>query len=267
MKEKIIITIDYLVGSFGVILLVFGYLLTTGELNLMSINNSLGAKPADLFGSPVVVILFIALPALLVKNTIGKHMNLFNFSNKFMVFLVVFSLFTGITASVGKTYNYFTYVDEDITKSYEDIDILYKKRIDLTTRVEKTLKDYMEYEGDTFTNIAQARNRYFNANSVNEKVEAANNLDKGLKSLMVVVESYPELKANQTVAQFVEVTITSEEDIANYKQKYNEKVRSYNTNLKSFPTVIVARAFGLEQKAYFEENNLDVKDFIDNEVE
>ena len=90
------------------------------------------------------------------------------------------------------------------------------------------------------------------ARSINEQVEAANAMESALSRLLVVVENYPELKADQQFNQLMYEISGTENRIAVERMRYNESVKSYNSRVKGFPTVMLANMFGYEPRAYFE---------------
>src|SRR3989344_1084622 len=254
-------TINFLLGAVGLVLIAAGFILTFGGLNLMSINPAgrIGIKPGDLFESPVVSIIFILFPMILVKHTLGKNSGFLNFSKHTITIVVILAVVVGFFAEVGRTYNYFTHVDEDITKSYRDIDIIYKKQMETTTTIETIINNYMNYEGSTFENLAQTRLRYINAPTVDDKVSAANGFDQQLRSMIVVVESYPDLKSNENVIKLIDVIIDSQQELAGHKRSYNEKVKDFNTNVKSFPYILITKPLGIETRIYFDEESLQLE--------
>src|SRR3989344_4862284 len=218
-------TINFLLGAVGLVLIAAGFILTFGGLNLMSINPAgrIGIKPGDLFESPVVSIIFILFPMILVKHTLGKNSGFLNFSKHTITIVVILAVVVGFFAEVGRTYN------------------------------------YMNYEGSTFENLAQTRLRYINAPTVDDKVSAANGFDQQLRSMIVVVESYPDLKSNENVIKLIDVIIDSQQELAGHKRSYNEKVKDFNTNVKSFPYILITKPLGIETRIYFDEESLQLE--------
>ncbi len=263
MNIKFSMVVNYLLGIFGVFVLTAGFIVTTGGLNLMHVNEKYTVAAGDVFQAMVYPILLILLPCVLIKHTLGRYVGFFNFSAKVIMFLFVFTSFTKLIAEVGKTYNFFVYMDEKISQDYADIDLVYKKKMDLTSSVEKVFYDYMDYESTTLTNISSARSSYFDAQSVDAKVSAANVFDQNVKTLIISMGSYPELKANENINKYVNLMESSENELVSMKRSYNQKVQKYNSQYKEFPTVFIVRAANFELKTYFEENGSVVEGMFD----
>jgi LemA protein len=110
----------------------------------------------------------------------------------------------------------------------------------------------MTQEKEVFGLIADARSRYAGATSTNAKAEAASQLETGLGRLLVVMENYPQLNSNQTVASLMDELAGTENRVAVERKRFNDLVQSYNGTLRMFPTNLVAGLFGYQTKTYFE---------------
>jgi len=133
------------------------------------------------------------------------------------------------------------------------IDALLKKRYDLIPNLISTVKTYMEHERGTLTEITELRARAVSGGlSDNEKVALDNKLSKMMGGIMVAVENYPDLKANQNFLQLQGSLNEIEEQISAARRAYNASVTDYNNAVEMFPTNIMASMMHYETKALFE---------------
>ncbi|MGE4587602.1 MAG: LemA family protein [Mangrovibacterium sp.] len=166
-----------------------------------------------------------------------------------------------IYSSVKGTYNTMVSMDEGVTASWAQVENVYQRRADLIPNLVSTVKGYAAHEQETFQSVIEARSR---ASSVNidpsnmnpqalEKFQAAQDgLSSALSRLMVVVERYPELKANQNFLDLQAQLEGTENRIAVERRKFNDSARQFNTYIRKFPKNIWAGIFNFEPKAYFE---------------
>jgi LemA protein len=127
-----------------------------------------------------------------------------------------------------------------------------QRRNDLIPNLVNTVKGYAKHEKDVFTAIADARSRLAGASTVNEKVKANEQMDSALARLLVVVEQYPNLKANENFIRLQDELAGTENRIAVERQRYNNSVLAYNTMIKSFPGNIIASMTGFSPRdVYF----------------
>ncbi len=110
----------------------------------------------------------------------------------------------------------------------------------------------MAHEQEVFSNIAEARARMAGARTVDERVGATNQLEGALGRLLVVMENYPLLKAQESVSRLMDELAGTENRITVERDNFNAVVQQYNTRIKSFPAVILANMFGYEARAYFQ---------------
>jgi len=136
--------------------------------------------------------------------------------------------------------------------AWSDIDVQLKRRHDLIPNLVETVKGYAAHEKGTFENIAKYRSLAISANTPAERAQAENQLTGALKSLLAVAENYPDLKANDEFMQLQASLSQTEEAIQNARRYYNAVVRDLNTRIQSFPSNILAGAFGFQQRQFFE---------------
>ena len=150
------------------------------------------------------------------------------------------------------SYNGIVAAEEDVDAQFAKVETQLQRRFDLIPNLVSATQGYMQHEKDVFTAIADARSKLAGATTVNDKVEASNELEGALSRLLMVVENYPELKADKQFTALMDELAGTENRIAVSRKDYNDAVKSYNQMIKSFPKNIVAGMFGFEKKAYFE---------------
>ena len=126
-----------------------------------------------------------------------------------------------------------------------------KLRFDLIENLINTVKGYATHEKETLQNITKARTNFLNAHNPNEKLAADNMLSGALKSLFAVAENYPDLKANQNFLQLQTELSDIENKIAATRRFFNSSINEYNSSIQSFPTNLIAKAFGFKHEEFF----------------
>jgi LemA protein len=164
--------------------------------------------------------------------------------------LVLVGLLVGMPA-IG-SFNDLTTKRTAIEGAWADVDVALQRRADLIPNLVETVKGYATQEKDVFTNIANARAALAGARTPAEKLTANGQLDAALSRLLVVVESYPQLKSNENFIRLQDELAGTENRIAQERRKYNDTVQNYNTARDLFPANIVAGIFGFARNdAYF----------------
>ena len=165
--------------------------------------------------------------------------------------VVVLALFLGGSSFVS-TRNQLAVEREAIRGSWSQVDADLQRRADLIPNLVETVKGYAKEETTVFTNIANARSALLGAKSPQEKIDANNQLTGALGRLLVVVENYPNLKANENFKQLQFELEGTENRILQSRRRYNEAVQKYNTDLSLFPANMVASMSGFQREdAYF----------------
>lgn len=141
--------------------------------------------------------------------------------------------------------------EENVSNKWSLVENQLQRRTDLIPNLVETVKGYAKHEKEILEGIAEARSRLINANNIQEKAQANDELSNALSRLLVVVERYPNLKADATFRQLMDELAGTENRIAVARMDYNNAVQEYNTKIKTFPAVIVARMFGFKEKEYF----------------
>ncbi len=150
------------------------------------------------------------------------------------------------------SYNSLVELNEEVDGSFAEISTQLQRRSDLIPNLVNTVKGYTKHEKEVIENITTARENLAGAKTVSEKAAADQELTNALNRLLVIVENYPELKADKNFINLQDELAGTENRIAVARNKYNDSVKSYNTGIKKFPKNVIAGMFNFEEKAYFE---------------
>ena len=150
------------------------------------------------------------------------------------------------------TYNSLIRLNEEVNNKWAQVETQYQRRVDLIPNLVSTVKGAAGFEQKTLTDITNARSQWQAASSVNDKVNAANNVESALARLLVVVENYPQLKATQNFQSLQDELANTENKISVERGRYNDAVRTFNARIKTFPTKIVAGNLGYTDRNYFQ---------------
>lgn len=167
-----------------------------------------------------------------------------------LIFLVLLALF------FISTYNRLVRLLNEVKNAWSQIDVQLKRRHDLIPNLVETVKGYMQHERATLENITQARNLAMKPGSVGERAQAEQQLTQALHNFFVVVENYPDLKANQNFLALQEELTSTENRISFARQAYNDAVMNFNNVMQMFPTNIVGAMFGFKEQSFFELENV-----------
>jgi LemA protein len=164
------------------------------------------------------------------------------------IVLVIF-IFIGKLFSI---YNTIIGLDEQVSSSWAQVENQLQRRNDLIPNLVNTVKGYAKHEREIFTKIAEARAKLAGAKTIPEKIKAAGELGGFLSRLLMIVERYPDLKANQTFAKMMDELAGTENRIAVERRRYNESVKRYNRYIRRFPGRLIAGVCNFEKAVYFE---------------
>lgn len=181
---------------------------------------------------------------------------------KTWIVLIVIALIVVIGySSVKNSYNSMVSLEEGVTAQWSQVENVYQRRADLIPNLVNTVKGYAEHEKEALTAVIEARSKATSVNinpenldaqSIQKFQEAQSGLSSALSRLMVVVEQYPDLKANQSFLDLQAQLEGTENRISTERRKFNESAQAYNTTIRVFPKNILASLFGFEKKEYFE---------------
>jgi LemA protein len=144
-----------------------------------------------------------------------------------------------------------------VKNGWSQIDVQLKRRYDLIPNLVETVKGYAKHEASTFEAVIEARNQFGKASTVEGKIKADDAMSSALSRLMVVVEGYPELKANTNFGSLQSELSSTEEKISYSRQFYNDTVTMYNNAIAIFPSSIVANMFNFREEPLFEAREVE----------
>jgi len=161
------------------------------------------------------------------------------------------------------SYNKIIKLDETVKEKWSQVENVYQRRMDLIPNLVETVKGYTSHEKETLLAVTEARAKVGGMVNIGDK--ALNNpklfqqfqqtqdaMSSALQRLMVVVEKYPDLKASQNYLSLQDQLEGTENRIAVARKRFNEASRNFNTYIKQFPKMYIAKAYGFTEKPYFE---------------
>lgn len=157
----------------------------------------------------------------------------------FLVFLIIVIIIF---------FNKIVRLNNNVKKSKSGIDVYLQQRFDLIPNLVEVTKQYMNYESDILEKIAKLRTEY----NKNKDTNASNELNNQYKTIMAVVENYPELKANEQFLKLQKALIKIESQLQAARRIYNNDVTKYNVKISTFPNNLIAKMFGFKEKELFE---------------
>ena len=174
--------------------------------------------------------------------------------------LIIITFISGLFLS-GCGYNKMVEMEEQVASQWSQVENVYQRRADLIPNLVNTVKGYAEHEQETLTSVIEARSKATSVNvdpgnmspgAIEQFNQAQEGLSSALSRLMVVVERYPDLKANQNFRDLQAQLEGTENRIAVERRKFNEVTQAYNAYIRKFPQLIYAGWFGFDKKNYFE---------------
>ena len=165
--------------------------------------------------------------------------------------IIVLGIIALLVIYVISVYNKLVNSRNKVENQWSQIDVQLKRRADLIPNLVETVKGYAKHEEGTLTKVIEMRNKAVNASSVNEKVEANNELTGALSRLMVIAEAYPDLKANQNFVSLQNDLKDTEDKISYARQFYNDSAMIFNNLVEMFPSNIIANMFGFKKFEFF----------------
>ena len=164
-----------------------------------------------------------------------------------VIVVIIFSIFL----SIKGTYNSLVQLDEGVKSAWAQVENQLQRRYDLIPNYVETVKGYAKHEKEVFLKVTEARAKVGGATNIKDKIGANKELSSALSRLLLVVERYPDLKANQNFIRLQDELAGTENRIAVERRRYNETVKTYNIKIRSFPTNIMAGMFGFGKAEFF----------------
>lgn len=166
-----------------------------------------------------------------------------------------------IVGWVVRAYNGLITLDEETNGKWAQVESAYQRRADLIPNLVNTVKGYADFEKETLTGVIEARSKAtgitVDANNLSPEAianfqAAQNQLGSALSRLLVTVERYPDLKANQNFLGLQSQLEGTENRIKIERDRFNTSIKNYNSTIRKFPKTVIASRFGFEKKGYFE---------------
>ena len=178
--------------------------------------------------------------------------------------LIIVGVVVAIIALLGgvyvTSYNSIISLEEKVNTEYSNIESQLQRRADLIPNLINTVKGYMSHEEKIIKDITDARERISSASNISELSEADQQLSTALTNLNVIVENYPDLKANENFLNLQDELAGTENRVATARKDYNDAVKAYNTKIQTIPSNIIANMMGKQQREYFEVSDESKKD-------
>lgn len=176
-----------------------------------------------------------------------------------LIVAVVLGLVILSAVVMAGMYNVLVQLKNQVKNAWAQIDVQLKRRYDLIPNLVETAKGYMKHERETFETITRARSQAMGAQNMADKSKAEGILGEAISKFLLVVENYPELKANQNFLTLQEELTSTENKIAFARQAYNDQVLFFNNKIQMFPSNIIAGMFNFKVEEFFAVENKDEK--------
>ena len=150
------------------------------------------------------------------------------------------------------TYNSIVSLDTQADEAWSNVEAQYQRRVDLIPNLVETVKGYATQEQEVFTEVTKLRSQWASASTQEEQIEAASGLEAAIGKLLLVQESYPELKSNQNFLALQDELAGTENRVAVARNRYNEAASAYNRKIRQIPANIVAGFGGFTEKEFFQ---------------
>jgi len=177
--------------------------------------------------------------------TQGRKKGLITLAVVALIALILFNMVKG-------GYNRLVSLEEGVNGAWSQVENQLQRRFDLVPNLVATVKGYAEHEKEVLTTVTEARARVGSAQTISEKIDANQQLGSALARLLVVMENYPNLKADQGFLNLQSQLEGTENRIAVERRRYNETTQAFNTAIRRFPDTMIASLFRFERKPFFE---------------
>ena len=165
---------------------------------------------------------------------------------------IIVAIIIGVPLWGMLLYNRLVGLRNQVKNAWRQIDVQLKRRHDLIPNLVEVVKDYMSYEQETLEKVIKARNQAVGAGSTEAAIAAETVLGGAMSKLFALMENYPDLKANESVARLMEELSATENKISFSRQFYNDSVMALNNGVQQFPSNIIAGMFDFRGAMYFE---------------
>jgi len=169
-----------------------------------------------------------------------------------IILLLIVGVIVVVAVSFIGIYNSLVQLKNRVKNAWSQIDVQLKRRHDLIPNLVETAKGYMTHEKETLENITRARSQALGAEGIGDKAKAEGALSGAMSKFFLVVENYPDLKANQNFLSLQEELTSTENKVSFARQAYNDQVLFFNNKIQMFPSNIIAGMFNYKIEEFFE---------------
>lgn len=169
-----------------------------------------------------------------------------------IVVAVVVILALSVFSFFKTTYNSLVNLDETVNGTWAEVENNLQRRYDLIPNLVNTVKGFASQEKSVLLGVTEARAKVGGAGNQDQRMKAENELSGALSRLLLVVENYPQLKSDANFRQLQDELAGTENRLAVARKRYNDAVRNYNVQIRSFPQNVIAGMFGFTKKEFFE---------------
>lgn len=174
-----------------------------------------------------------------------------------MKILIIVIIVVLLIAAYAGMYNSLVKYRNRTREFSSQIDVQLKRRTDLIPNLVETVKGYAKHEKETLEHVVELRNNVNSASSLQDKVDADNELSGALRQVFALAENYPDLKANQEFSQLMEELSNTENKVSYARQAYNSQVQAYDTAIQTFPRNIIASIHGFKEMNFLQIPDVD----------
>ncbi len=160
---------------------------------------------------------------------------------------------------IGGSYNGLVQTNEEVKAQWSQVEVSYQRRFDLIPNLVSTTKGFAKQEKEVIGEIAQARTHYSGATTINDKVQAANQVESALGRLLVITENYPTLTSSELFKSLMVELEGSENRISVERRRYNDIAKDFNIKVRSFPTSLIAGFLGFKPADLFTVSTAEAK--------
>ena len=166
--------------------------------------------------------------------------------------IILIAIVAIVAIYLASYYNSFISKDQAVQSQWAQVENQFQRRVDLIPNLVNAVQGILTQEQQIFGDLAEARTRYAGAQGVSDRVNAANEVERALGRLLVIMENYPQLRSSENIQSLQADLAGTENRIAVERGRFNEKTQDYNNAIKRFPGNLMAGIFGFGEKLYFE---------------
>ena len=166
--------------------------------------------------------------------------------------LIALAVIVVVGLSLMNGYNNLVTLNQSVDRQWAQVATQYQRRFDLIPNLVASVEAVMKQEQKVFSDLAAARSRYSGSHTVDEKSQAATEVESAFSRLLVVMENYPQLKSNENATQLMDELAGTENRVAVERQRFNQAVSDYNLATKRLPGSLLASLFGFRERNFFQ---------------